>query len=116
MASVIVVGAGFSGIAAAIELLRGGHDVIVLERGLDVGGVWRENDYPGAACDVWAAVVRGAAIATAATEARRRFRRIRCSHKSRRIAAPYRRAVRLSPASRGMGRHSGQARSLMRDA
>lgn len=52
MASVIVVGAGFSGIAAAIELLRGGHDVIVLERGPDVGGVWRENDYPGAACDV----------------------------------------------------------------
>ncbi|WP_336669728.1 flavin-containing monooxygenase [Tsukamurella sp. USMM236] len=52
MASVIVIGAGFSGIAAAIELLRGGHDVTVLERGPDVGGVWRENAYPGAACDV----------------------------------------------------------------
>ncbi len=52
MAAVIVIGAGFSGIAAAIELLRGGHDVTVLERGPDVGGVWRENAYPGAACDV----------------------------------------------------------------
>ncbi|WP_019201149.1 NAD(P)/FAD-dependent oxidoreductase [Tsukamurella sp. 1534] len=52
MSSVIVIGAGFSGVAAAIELIRAGHDVTVLERGPEVGGVWRENTYPGAACDV----------------------------------------------------------------
>jgi len=55
-------------------------------------------------------------MARMATLASSLFRRIRCSHKSRRIAAPYRRAVRLSPASRGIGRHSGRERSLMRDA
>jgi cation diffusion facilitator CzcD-associated flavoprotein CzcO len=53
MPSVIIVGAGFGGIGAAIELTRAGHtDVTVLERAARLGGVWRENTYPGAACDV----------------------------------------------------------------
>ncbi|WP_288049584.1 NAD(P)/FAD-dependent oxidoreductase [Nocardia sp.] len=51
--SVLVIGAGFGGIGAAIELRRGGfRDVTILERATDLGGVWRENTYPGAACDV----------------------------------------------------------------
>ena len=50
---VVVVGAGFSGIGLAIRLLqRGTRDFVVLERGDDVGGTWRDNSYPGAACDV----------------------------------------------------------------
>lgn len=50
---VVIVGAGFSGIGMAATLLRAGWtDVTVLERGPDVGGVWRDNTYPGAACDV----------------------------------------------------------------
>src|SRR5690606_33213194 len=51
--SVLVIGAGFGGIGAAIELRRNGFDEItILERAADLGGVWRENTYPGAACDV----------------------------------------------------------------
>lgn len=50
---IAIVGAGFGGLAAAIELKRAGFDdLVVFERGDDVGGVWRENTYPGAACDV----------------------------------------------------------------
>src|SRR3954453_22659590 len=51
--SVVIVGAGFGGIAAAVELKRQGHDdIVILERGDRVGGVWRANTYPGLACDV----------------------------------------------------------------
>jgi cation diffusion facilitator CzcD-associated flavoprotein CzcO len=51
--SVVVIGTGFGGLAAAIELKRRGvTDLVLLERGHEVGGVWRENTYPGAACDV----------------------------------------------------------------
>ncbi|WP_418062960.1 flavin-containing monooxygenase [Pimelobacter simplex] len=51
--SVIVVGAGFGGLAAAHHLRTAGFDdVTLLERAGDVGGVWRDNVYPGAACDV----------------------------------------------------------------
>ncbi|MGN2641744.1 flavin-containing monooxygenase [Nocardia takedensis] len=51
--SVIIIGAGFGGICAAIELLRTGiRDITILERATALGGVWRENTYPGAACDV----------------------------------------------------------------
>ena len=50
---VIVIGAGFGGLAAAHELSRDGlADVTVLEKASDIGGVWRDNTYPGAACDV----------------------------------------------------------------
>lgn len=50
---VLVVGAGFSGLGAAIRLAQEGfEDLVVLERGSDVGGTWRDNSYPGAACDV----------------------------------------------------------------
>jgi cation diffusion facilitator CzcD-associated flavoprotein CzcO len=53
MTSVLIVGAGFGGIAAAVELRRAGFgDVTVLERGSTLGGVWRENTYPGAGCDI----------------------------------------------------------------
>lgn len=49
---VLVVGAGFGGIGAAVRLGRAGHDVLVLERADDVGGTWRDNTYPGCGCDV----------------------------------------------------------------
>jgi cation diffusion facilitator CzcD-associated flavoprotein CzcO len=49
----VIVGAGFSGLGAAIELKRAGvGDLVVLDRGDAVGGTWRDNTYPGAACDV----------------------------------------------------------------
>ena len=51
--SVVIVGCGFGGLAAAIELKRSGfEDITIFERGASVGGVWRDNTYPGAACDV----------------------------------------------------------------
>jgi len=51
--SVIVVGAGFGGITAAIELREHGiEDITILEKGPGLGGTWRYNSYPGAACDV----------------------------------------------------------------
>jgi cation diffusion facilitator CzcD-associated flavoprotein CzcO len=50
---VLIVGAGFGGIAAAIELRQDGFDdVTVLERGPGIGGTWLYNTYPGCACDV----------------------------------------------------------------
>ena len=49
---VAVIGAGFGGVAAALAVRDDVADLVVLERGDDVGGVWRENTYPGAACDV----------------------------------------------------------------
>lgn len=53
MTSIAIIGTGFGGLAAAIELTQHGFDDVVLfERGEDVGGTWRENTYPGAACDV----------------------------------------------------------------
>ncbi|NUL03038.1 NAD(P)/FAD-dependent oxidoreductase [Streptomyces lunaelactis] len=52
-AHVIVVGAGFSGIGAAIRLRQEGFgDLLVLEKAPQLGGTWRENTYPGCACDV----------------------------------------------------------------
>jgi cation diffusion facilitator CzcD-associated flavoprotein CzcO len=50
---VLVVGAGFGGIAAAIELRKHGIEhVTILEKAPDLGGTWYYNSYPGAACDV----------------------------------------------------------------
>src|SRR3982750_2725134 len=49
----LVIGAGFAGLCAAIKLDEDGErDFLVVERGSDVGGTWRDNTYPGAACDV----------------------------------------------------------------
>ena len=53
MTSVAIIGTGFGGLAAAVRLLQSGVDDLVLfEKSGDVGGVWRDNTYPGAACDV----------------------------------------------------------------
>lgn len=50
---VVIVGTGFSGLGMAIRLAqRGEHDYVVLEKADDVGGTWRDNRYPGCACDV----------------------------------------------------------------
>ncbi|MFZ5846326.1 MAG: flavin-containing monooxygenase [Actinomycetota bacterium] len=50
---VLVIGAGFGGLGLAIKLEEHGiGDFLVVERGSDVGGTWRDNTYPGAACDV----------------------------------------------------------------
>ena len=52
-ATVIILGAGFAGIGAAIELRKQGiRDIVVLERAAQIGGTWRDNIYPGCACDV----------------------------------------------------------------
>jgi cation diffusion facilitator CzcD-associated flavoprotein CzcO len=49
----VVVGAGFAGIGAAIKLEQAGFgDFAVLEKSDNVGGTWRDNTYPGCACDV----------------------------------------------------------------
>jgi cation diffusion facilitator CzcD-associated flavoprotein CzcO len=53
MPSIAVVGGGFGGVGAVTMLARAGHhDVTVFERSERVGGVWNDNTYPGAACDV----------------------------------------------------------------
>ncbi|MFF3552803.1 flavin-containing monooxygenase [Streptomyces tsukubensis] len=50
---VAIVGSGFGGLGAAVRLRQEGiTDFVVLERGDAVGGTWRDNTYPGAACDV----------------------------------------------------------------
>ncbi|UAK34915.1 NAD(P)/FAD-dependent oxidoreductase [Nocardia asteroides] len=52
-ARTIIIGSGFAGLGLAIRLTQQGrNDFLVLERGSDVGGTWRDNTYPGAACDV----------------------------------------------------------------
>ena len=49
----VVVGAGFGGIGAAIQLRRLGYDnVVILERENDLGGTWHVNRYPGLAVDI----------------------------------------------------------------
>jgi cyclohexanone monooxygenase len=49
----LVIGAGFGGICMAVALRRAGvENFLLLEKGSDLGGVWRDNTYPGAACDV----------------------------------------------------------------
>lgn len=51
--SIAIIGTGFGGIAAAIESKRAGYDNLLLLEKVDaIGGVWRDNSYPGAACDV----------------------------------------------------------------
>ncbi|MEO6884659.1 MAG: NAD(P)/FAD-dependent oxidoreductase [Jatrophihabitantaceae bacterium] len=50
---VLIIGSGFAGLGAAIRLAKDGRDdFLVIDRGSEVGGTWRDNTYPGAACDV----------------------------------------------------------------
>ncbi|WP_232663199.1 flavin-containing monooxygenase [Pseudonocardia sp. TRM90224] len=50
---IVVVGAGFGGVAATIELQKHGFsDITVLDAAPELGGTWLHNTYPGAACDV----------------------------------------------------------------
>jgi len=49
----IIIGSGFAGIAMAVRLKQTkNHDFIILEKGDDIGGTWRDNHYPGSACDI----------------------------------------------------------------
>src|SRR6187401_2306628 len=49
----VIVGAGFSGVCAGIQLRRAGiEQFAILEQAAGVGGTWRDNVYPGAACDI----------------------------------------------------------------
>lgn len=51
--SVAIIGSGFAGLGMAIRLRDAGiDDFVILERDSDVGGTWRDNTYPGAACDI----------------------------------------------------------------
>ena len=50
---VVVIGAGFGGIGMALALQEAGiEDFLVVDKGGELGGTWRDNTYPGAACDV----------------------------------------------------------------
>ncbi|AEF40377.1 flavin-containing monooxygenase [Hoyosella subflava] len=50
---ILIAGAGFSGLGAAIRLGQSGmNDYVVVEKAADVGGTWEANSYPGCACDV----------------------------------------------------------------
>src|ERR1700761_6676507 len=50
---VLIVGAGFSGLAASMMLAAEGiDDHLVIERAQALGGTWRDNSYPGCACDI----------------------------------------------------------------
>ncbi|MCU1476515.1 MAG: NAD(P)/FAD-dependent oxidoreductase [Subtercola sp.] len=52
-ADVIIVGAGFAGLGMGIRLRRDTqHSFLILERADSVGGTWRDNTYPGVACDI----------------------------------------------------------------
>ncbi|CAI6337347.1 unnamed protein product [Periconia digitata] len=54
-ATVVIIGAGFSGVCMAIDLIKRNqcHNFIILERSSGVGGTWNDNKYPGCCCDVW---------------------------------------------------------------
>jgi cation diffusion facilitator CzcD-associated flavoprotein CzcO len=55
--TVAIIGSGFSGLGMAIQLgRRGRDDFLILEKSHDVGGVWRDNTYPGCGCDVPTAI------------------------------------------------------------
>lgn len=50
---IAIIGSGFGGLGAAVRLKQQGiEDFIILERAGDLGGTWRDNTYPGCACDV----------------------------------------------------------------
>ena len=50
---IVIIGSGFAGLGMAIRLKKAGyHDFVILEKDDDLGGTWRDNKYPGCACDV----------------------------------------------------------------
>ena len=50
---IAIIGSGFGGVGMAIRLQQAGfNDVLLLEKESDVGGCWRDNTYPGAACAI----------------------------------------------------------------
>ncbi|WP_217132762.1 flavin-containing monooxygenase [Leucobacter chinensis] len=52
-AEILIIGAGFAGLGMGAQLRRAGReDFLIIERAGEVGGTWRDNTYPGAACDV----------------------------------------------------------------
>ncbi|HEX5297162.1 MAG TPA: NAD(P)-binding protein, partial [Streptosporangiaceae bacterium] len=53
MPGIVIVGTGFGGIGMGIALKQAGYDdFIILDKEDDLGGTWRDNQYPGCACDV----------------------------------------------------------------
>lgn len=51
--AIVIIGAGFAGLCMAIRLKQAGFDrFVILEKNDDLGGTWRDNTYPGCACDV----------------------------------------------------------------
>lgn len=50
---VLIIGSGFGGLCAAIQLRKAGvQDLVIAERAHEIGGTWRDNTYPGCACDI----------------------------------------------------------------
>ena len=50
MPGIVIVGAGFGGIGMGIALKEAGyHDFVILDKAHDLGGTWRDNQYPGCA-------------------------------------------------------------------
>ncbi|MCH2023639.1 MAG: NAD(P)/FAD-dependent oxidoreductase [Saprospiraceae bacterium] len=50
---IAIIGGGFAGLGIAIQLIKNGKkDFIIFERAAEVGGTWRDNIYPGCACDI----------------------------------------------------------------
>ncbi len=50
---VVILGTGFSGLGMAIRLKQQGYEnFVLLEQASDIGGTWRDNTYPGCACDI----------------------------------------------------------------
>src|SRR5216117_1710169 len=48
----LIIGTGFSGLGMGIALQKQGVDFLILEKADEIGGTWRDNSYPGCACDV----------------------------------------------------------------
>ncbi|PRC56942.1 4-hydroxyacetophenone monooxygenase, partial [Mycobacterium sp. ITM-2017-0098] len=48
----LIIGTGFSGRGMGIELQQRGVDFLILEKADEIGGTWRDNTYPGCACDI----------------------------------------------------------------
>ncbi|KGO66726.1 hypothetical protein PITC_056190 [Penicillium italicum] len=57
-ATVVIIGAGISGMCMAIDLIKRSktQNFVILERSSSVGGTWNDNKYPGCCCDVWSSL------------------------------------------------------------